>query len=158
MTANSHLSDYELAELAAGNASQTVLAHLQACTECGFEAREVREAIAGFRGALTLLAGEPLTAGERSSRASRSMHAWGVRIVGALAILAMVCGGVLLDRNTARKLIHPAPVSDSELLNQVQDELSDDSPAALAPAGYLADERDAILETTPQAQPQQGRH
>lgn len=141
MTANSHLSDNEFAELLAGNTSQTALAHLQACADCSVEARDLREAINNFREVLHRAADLPAgpALAKQEARQPRWLHTWGLRSAGALAILLLVSGGMMLDRN-----VPPAPaknspqVSDAELLSQVQDELASEAPAALEPASYIA--------------------
>jgi hypothetical protein len=140
------LSDNEFAELLGGNISQTVMAHLQSCPECGLEVREVREAVIGFRqmlGAAAAPAPRTMVPG-----ATHSLHHFGLRLVGAVAVLLMVSGAILLDRNSHATVPNRVEISDAELLNEVQAQLTSDSPAALEPANYLAEERQEILQDT----------
>ena len=158
MITNSHLSDGEFAELLGGSASQTVLAHLQVCAECSVEAHDLREAIGGFRNLLTASTLAP--AWQRSDQAAApAVHRWGLRLAGALAILLMVSGGILLDRNSATRpqILTSASVSDAELLDQVQAQLTSDAPAALEPVDYLAEERQEILQSTQRQRANQRR-
>jgi hypothetical protein len=154
MTINSHLSDNEFAELLGGNASQTMLAHLQVCDECSVEAKEAREAIGGLRESLIAAAAQPrIPHLPKELSAKRSLHAWSLRVAGALAVLLMFSGGILLDRHSQSSVEISSTnqqLSDSELLNQVQAELSLDAPAALQPAAYLAQERQQILQSAQQ--------
>lgn len=154
MTTNSHLNDGEFAELLGGNASQTVAAHLQACAECSVEAHSLREAIGGFRNLLTASA---LASPRRANVAAPAMHRWGLRLAGGVAILLIMSGGLLLDRNSRTQNSRSIPVSDTELLDQVQAQLTSDAPAALEPADYLAEERQEILQSTEQQRGNQRR-
>lgn len=148
MTTNSHLNDGEFAELLGGSASQTVLAHLQACAECSVEAHDLREAIGGFRDLLT--ASTLVPAWRAQDTTAPAVHRWGLRLAGALATVLIISGGILLDRNSQPRIASSTPVSDAELLDQVQAQLTSDAPAALAPADYLAEERQEILQSTQQ--------
>ncbi|HZU22820.1 MAG TPA: hypothetical protein VE998_08320 [Terriglobales bacterium] len=144
MTANSHLSDNEMAELIAGNASQTMLAHLQICDDCSLEARDLREAVLALRESLSAIAARPRT------KAQQASPGWGLRAAAAaMAVLLLVSGGLVLDRKSGGVMERPAGVemSEAELLNQVQVELSSDVPAALEPAAYLTQERQQILNS-----------
>jgi hypothetical protein len=155
MNTNSHLSDNEFAEVLGSNASQTMLAHLKICDECSVEAKELREVIGGLREGLIAAAGQPRiqhVPPELSAR--QSSHAWRLRMAGALAVLLMFSGGIVLDRHSQSSIgtngASNQQLSDSELLNQVQAELSLDAPAALQPAAYLAQERQQILQSAQQ--------
>jgi len=159
MTTNSHLSDNEIAELLGGNASQTMLAHLQACEECSVEAKELRETVASLRESLTAAAAaQPRVQhvrAEVSTRQWRPLRARSLRMAGALAVLLMVSGGILLDRhspelNVGTNSVQVQQLSESDLLNQVQAELTSDVPAALQPANYIAEERQQILQSAQQ--------
>lgn len=162
MEMKSHLNDNEFSELVAGNASQTVLAHLQACAECSVEARDLRVAIGSFRELLGTAAAQPASvAGERAQSRWSPLHVWGLRTAGALALFLMVVGGALMDHNSHRQpVVHnditvQPQISDTELLAQVQAELSTDAPDALAPADYLAQERQDILNSKSESQRRQ---
>jgi anti-sigma factor RsiW len=158
MTTNSHLSDNEFAELLGGNASQTVLAHLQICEECSVEAKELRETVAGLREGLGAVAAQSRiqhVPAEAGARRFQPLHARSLRMAGALAVLLMVAGGILLDRhspesNVETKSVQVQQLSESDLLNQVQAELTNDVPAALQPANYIAEERQQILQSAQQ--------
>jgi hypothetical protein len=158
MTSNSHLSDNEFAELLGGNASQTVLAHLQLCPDCSVEAKSFRDALTGLRGALASATEAPrLIRGETHTHAP-AVGRWGMRFAGAFTVVAMVAAGILLDRNSVLDQSSKAAtvnsakstISDSDLLNEIQSELTSDVPAALQPAAYLADERQQILQSAQQ--------
>jgi hypothetical protein len=153
---SSHLNDNELAEVLAGNTSQTVMAHLGVCPECSFEARQLSDAITSFREGLSSVAVQP-----RRRHVRHRLLAGGpvLRFAGAFALLLMLAGGIALDNRSPRmQSAAPAPqVSDAELLNEVQSELTADSPAALQPAAYLADQRQELLQSSSQAQPNRER-
>lgn len=158
MTANSHLNDGEFAEVISGNVSQTVLAHLQGCPECAVEARDLRDAIAGFREMLTASVAAPASRQIAAAARATPLHDWGLRLAGAAAIVLMLSGAMLIDRGSRTAISTTAQISDAELLNDVQSQLTADAPAALAPADYLTQERQEILQLTQRDRNDQRRH
>lgn len=152
---NSHLNDNEFAELLGGNASQTALAHLAQCPDCSVEAREFIAAVTSFREGLAAAAAKPARVRE-SNRSWAPLHAWKLRTAGALAIMLMFTGGLLLDRHGSApspqpKLSSEARLTDAELLDQVNSDLASYAPDALQPATYLAQERQELMQNSQHA-------
>ena len=148
---NGHWSDEQMIAWTLGERNVAMAEHLAACEACRRELAELQGALAAYRGDV-----QGAAAGDDSrwlriragvaARANEPSHGLRWALSGGLALLALSSG--LLVAPPQR---HPSPVahkvemSDEQLLNEIQDDLSRSAPEALAPAETLQQERAALL-------------
>jgi hypothetical protein len=153
-----HLTDEQLAEWLAGEASQETQSHLQDCECCHAEAIVMRDGISRYSLALrqqAALAQSAQLDPAFSPRKSVASHR--PRWAGA-GVLALLLGAQTAWMLMPRSATHPsqpiasaplnsqpsAPMSDDELLEAVNNDLSRDVPQALAPVSAITLARNEI--------------
>jgi len=148
-----HLKDEQLLEWLDGAASPEVQGHIKTCRPCRTEAEALQDGISRYAIAVRRQAQEAQSAGlAKGSAPARAEHR--LRWVGAgiLALLLAAQTAWMMKlrpaQDTARPIAVAAPVpqpaaqmaaqmSDEELLQAVNNDLSDEVPQALAPVGAI---------------------
>jgi hypothetical protein len=149
-----HLTDEQLLEWLDGGASPEAQGHLKSCEPCRSEAEALQDGISRYAIAMRRQAQESRSAGVAKglAPARRAEHLAQTRLrwvgAGVLAVLlAAQTAWMMRQRpaqDTARPIAVVAPVpqpnaamSDEELLQAVNNDLSDEVPQALAPVGAI---------------------
>jgi hypothetical protein len=153
-----HLTDEQLAEWLAGEATQETRSHLQDCECCHAEAIAMRDGISRYSLALRQQAALAQSAQLNPAFSPRkSLASHRLRWAGA-GVLALLLGAqtawMLMPRPTMRpsqptasaplNSQPSAPMSDDELLEAVNNDLSRDVPQALAPVSAITVARNEI--------------
>jgi len=136
-----HLSEEQFSERAFGSAGSEINRHLEECPECRRQDEELRQTLAAFRDSIHTAA----EAYERPWRAPEPARrpAWAgfmaQRWAYAAVLAAILVASVILLRIDHRRPSHPAPgvVSEDEILMQVQTDIGENVPKALAPGQLL---------------------
>jgi hypothetical protein len=156
---SAHLTHEELTDKLLGGSSLTVNAHLLSCPECAHELEQMKNSIAGFRGAAHAWSENALAADRGVSVVpklpQRSWTANWVLVAASLMLLAAALTFYLHDyqaRNQTSSVQLAAPLTkidaaqsqiesqiekDNELLSQVDSELAEAVPAPMQPLGVL---------------------
>jgi hypothetical protein len=154
-----HLTDEQLEGWLAGDSSsEETRAHLQSCARCHSEAVALRDGISRYNLALRQQAARAQSsnlAGNFAPKKALAMHRLRWAGAGALALLLTVQTAWMLKPHAApiaRPPIASAPanaqaasvMSDDELLEAVNNDLSRDVPRALAPVSAITVARNKI--------------
>ena len=144
---NPHLSEQELAEWLTGRSEQAE-SHFGHCPVCRAEAETLR---AGIQ-----LGRKQIQAAAQRDEAFWTRQRWQIRegmtrrrsalLLRRMALLAtavVLCAWLLLNRSPQPAAPAGNDEADSILLQQVQSEVAQDYPSALAPAVLLSQERAA---------------
>jgi hypothetical protein len=132
-----HLTPQDIAKWLVEGPSANAEAHLADCWTCQAKLVEAKEPLAVFRNALMAWSEGQLTDSARPVPAY-SMRSWiwapALSVALALAVLAgfLVGPRVFRDERTPQSIAY-TPVSDSVLMEQVDSEVSEAVPDALAP-------------------------
>lgn len=138
-----HLTDEQLADWLAGEASGEAQAHLEACPACKVEAFAMRDGISRYAVALRREAAKVALPAIAPARAI-VVHRLRWAAVASLALILAVPSAWMLRPHPPT--IAPQPVatapqspqmSDDELLDAVNNDLNRDVPQALAPVGEI---------------------
>lgn len=159
---NAHLTHEELTDNLLGVSSLTVNAHLLNCPTCANELDQMKDTIAGFRGAAHAWS-ESAVAAERLVPVARALpqRSWsaGWAVSAAAMILFAVGFAFYMRDNRAPNQVNSAQVArsaittdtaqsqiekDNELLSQVNSELAEAVPAPMQPLRLL----DATVSST----------
>lgn len=163
-----HLTDEQLAGWLAGEADQQTRSHVDSCPQCGAEALELRDGISRYAIAMrrkSALAESTHMQGKLAPRKALALHRLRWAGAGILALLLASSTAWLvkphLSPATAQptasspaiqkngELSKPATqLSDDELLEAVNNDLSSDVPEALSPVSAITVERNAIAATS----------
>ena len=81
-----------------------------------------------------------------AGRATERVRGLRWAFTGALALLALSVGLLVTPQRHPVQQAQAPQMSDEQLLNEIQDDLSRSAPAALAPVETLQQERAAVLE------------
>jgi anti-sigma factor RsiW len=152
---SAHLTHEELTDNLLGVSSLTVNAHLLNCPTCANELEQMKETIAGFRGAARAWS-ESALAAERLVPVARALpqRSWSAGwAVAAVAMILFAVGIAFYMRdNRAPNQVNSAQVAasaittktaqsqiekDNELLSQVNSELAEAVPAPMQPLRLL---------------------
>lgn len=153
-----HLTDEQLAEWLAGEASQETQAHLDGCAPCQAEARQLKDGIARYTVAMrsqSAQAQQAHLAGSITPRKALARHRLRWAGAGVLALVLAAQTAWLMKPRPAPVASQPiasAPVnpqptaamSDDELLEAVNNDLSREVPLALAPVSAITSARNKI--------------
>jgi hypothetical protein len=153
-----HLMDEQLADWLAGEAAAETLAHLQQCERCHAEAMNLREGIARYSFSLRLQAARAQSARLAGifspGKVVRHRLRWAGAGVLGLLLAAQTVWMTMPHRNppsaqpTATAPPAAAAMSDDELLEAVNNDLSRDVPQALAPVSAITAARNKIAAST----------
>jgi len=163
-----HLTDEQLAGWLAGEADPQTRSHVDSCPQCGAEALELRDGISRYAIAMrrkSALAESAHMQGKLAPRKALAPHRLRWAGAGVLALLLASSTGWLvkphLNPATAQPtasapahLEHDAhsqaasQLSDDELLEAVNNDLSSDVPEALSPVSTITVERNEIAATS----------
>lgn len=153
-----HLSDQELTAAALGQRDRRAANHLQICGDCQQHVEMYRERMADLRQDVCYSAGRSAIDWGRQSRAIqqgilvaqvRQTQGRTTGFVLAASVLAVVLVAFLFLGFHNPPASNPAAqptveISDSALLNDVEDQLDGDLPEALQPASLLVGEMGGI--------------
>lgn len=167
-----HLMDEQLAGWLAGEADRETRSHLESCPQCRAEALELREAISRYSIAMRRQAGRAQRAhlsGNFAPRKALALHRLRWAAAGMLALLLAAQTAWLIKPHHAPANARPitgaavnsepasnsqptsqsaspsaTQLSDDELLEAVNNDLSREVPLALAPVGAITTARNRI--------------
>ena len=146
-----HWTDEQMSAWVLGERNVEMAEHLAACEECRRELADVQGSLASYRSDVqqTVAADEyrwvRIRAGV-AGRATNPVHGLRWALTGALALLALSVGLLMTpQRHPVQKAQVQVQMSDEQLLNEIQDDLSRSAPEALAPVETLQQERAAVL-------------
>jgi hypothetical protein len=145
-----HWSDEQMTAWTLGERNVAMAEHLAACDECRRELAKLQGALAGYRNDVQQAVAADdyrwvrIRAGvaSRAARGSRHLR-WA--LTSGLALLALSIGLLVTPHRIQAPAVVPVQMSDEQLLNEIQDDLSRSAPEALAPAETLEQERAAVL-------------
>jgi hypothetical protein len=145
-----HWTDEQMSAWVLGERNVAMAEHLAACDECRRELAKLQGALAGYRNDVqqSVAADDYRWVRIRAGVASRAEHgSRGLRwaLTSGLALLALSLGLLVTPHRNAVPPVVPVQMSDEQLLNEIQDDLSRSAPEALAPAETLQQERAAVL-------------
>lgn len=168
MNDHQHLTDGELLEWLDGSAGPAVQAHLDGCAACRSEAHGLQDGIARYAIAMrrqaTASQSARMAGGLAPARRVQLRINHRLRWVGAGVLALLLAAQTALMMKTrpaasaAQAVAHPAAaavpqpaaalgndsMSDDELLQAVNNDLSDEVPQALAPVGAITEARNRI--------------
>jgi predicted anti-sigma-YlaC factor YlaD len=155
---NAHLNNDELTDYLLGTPQVGTEAHLGTCAECRAEADKVARSIGSFKAwtHAQAVAREPKLnvfafAALKENRLFVSWFSWSASL--ALFVVALVLMAMPRQRETppvaAQSTVQPD--AGDVLLVQVQQDLENNVPRALAPAEMLTAERNRMIRETRQA-------
>jgi len=136
-----HLSEEQLNHWILGQAESDATEHMEACAICRREAQKLKAALDGFHDSIHGMAEDYRLRWQPPVQPGRS--AWSQLIAQrwayAVALAAILVVSVVLLRFDHRRVPHPvtATLSESEILMQIQADVSEDVPSALAPGELL---------------------
>jgi hypothetical protein len=163
-----HLRDEQLAGWLAGEADRETRSHLESCPQCRAEAVELREGISRYSIAMRRQAGgaqRTHLSGNFAPRKALALHRLRWAGAGVLALLLAAQTAWLMKpqdvrphheppnaRQTGSAAVSSQPaaassasqLSDDELLEAVNNDLSREVPLALAPVGAITTARNRI--------------
>ncbi len=159
-----HLTDEQLAGWLAGEANQETLSHLESCPQCKAEALGVRDGISRYAIAVrrqASFAQNTQMGGKFSPRRALVLHRLRWAGAGVLALLLIAQTAWLVRPRRSQETVRPiasVPVSpqrdvdsqpatqlsDDELLEAVNNDLSREVPLALAPVSTITVARNKI--------------
>lgn len=148
---NQHWTDEQMSAWVVGERNVEMAEHLAGCEECRRELANVQGALTSYRADVeqTAAADEYRWVRIRAAVAGRAAdrgHGLRWAFTGALALLALSLGLLVTpQRHPVPNTAAVAPMSDEQLLNEIQDDLSRSAPAALEPVETLQQERAAVL-------------
>jgi len=136
-----HLSEEQFSELALGSAGSETILHLEKCALCRRQDEELRQTLAAFHDSIHVAA----KTYERPWRAPApaARRAWvgfmAPRWAYAAVLAAMLVASVVLLRIDRRQPSHPTlgVISEDEILMQIQTDVDEAVPKALAPGQLL---------------------
>jgi len=163
-----HLTDEQLAGWLAGDADQQTRSHVDSCPQCGAEALELRDGISRYAIAMrrkSALAESAHMQGKLAPRKALALHRLRWAGAGVLALLLASSTAWLVKPHLNPAVAQPtasAPantdhdehlqaasqLSDDELLEAVNNDLSSDVPEALSAVSTITAERNKIAAAT----------
>ncbi|MGA3128079.1 MAG: hypothetical protein ABSD13_15355 [Candidatus Korobacteraceae bacterium] len=166
-----HLTDEQLAGWLAGEEDQQTGSHLDSCPQCNAEALELRDGISRYAVAMrrqSSFAENAHMNGRLAPRRTLALHRLRWAGSGALALLLAASTAWLMIRPPAQnptmqsyRTIDPAAssqndanskpssqLSDDELLEAVNNDLSREVPEALSPVSAISVERNKLAATS----------
>jgi anti-sigma factor RsiW len=154
-----HLSQEQIARWMLGMREEAASRHLAACAACRAEVDGFEETISRFRASVHAAAQreEPFWSRQKVAIGERLAASRPIRFprwVPVTVMAAIVFVALLLTR-PPRAPQHPAKSDgDEALLMEVQRDVGREFPVALAPAVLIAEERNEILTSQANKQPQ----
>ena len=142
-----HLDDEELAEFLLGTASDQTVAHLRSCVPCRTKAEGLHTAICRYRQSFEQEAERDrsfwaeqrrIIHNQIDARGPVSLLQWACALAGVLVLCALL----LLIRTPQPPRAAANDATDDVLLRQVQGDLDQEVPTALAPADLISRERE----------------
>jgi hypothetical protein len=164
-----HLTDEQLAGWLAGEENQQARSHLDSCPQCNAEALELRDGISRYAVAMrrqSSVAENAHMNGRLSPRRALALHRLRWAGAGVLALLLVAQTAWLVKprhapasaQPTASALVSPqreaqpaTQLSDDELLEAVNNDLSREVPLALAPVSAITVARNKIAAASSRA-------
>ena len=147
-----HWTDEQISAWVLGERNVGMAEHLAACEECRRELADVQGALASYRSDVQQKAAADDYRWVRiraavAGRAAERVQGLRWAFTGALALLALSLGLLVTppQRHPVQRAQAPVQMSDEQLLNEIQDDLSRSAPSALAPVETLQQERAAVL-------------
>lgn len=152
-----HLNDEQFANLLTGEPDAGATAHVADCGQCRAELEAMNSAAAGLRTYLSAAAERPRNVSLAPARSRR----W-VMLPGTAALaVALVAGATTLvlhhRHHPPHQLVHHVPIparpeiSDEALLAAINNDLSDSTPDALAPAAVISSTQSSTQSSAPQS-------
>jgi hypothetical protein len=154
-----HLRNEQLAEWLAGESDEETRVHLESCAQCSTEAEQVRDGISRYALAMrreVAQAQSTSLAGDIALRKALALHRLRWAGAGILTLLLAIPTAWLMKprpaatttpQPTASVPLNPKPaaqMSDDELLEAVNNDLSREVPQALAPVSAITTARNQI--------------
>jgi hypothetical protein len=145
-----HWPDEQMTAWTLGERNVAMAEHLAACDECRRELAELQGALSGYRDDVqqAVAADDYRWVRIRAAVAGQAIQAssrlrWA--LTSGLALLALSLGLLVTPHRTQAPIAPMVQMSDEQLLNEIQIDLSRSAPEALAPAETLQQERAAVL-------------
>ncbi len=150
---NAHLNEQQFGELVLGTDNAEVAAHIETCDACRAEAEGVRTAVSDCRKLAQQAAehDEVFWARQRLSIRQRlAGHRFipHIRWVATAAMVLVVSAALLLTHAPQPVQQANNDAADDVLLQQVQNDIERNYPAALAPAVLINEERNSVLSAS----------
>jgi hypothetical protein len=145
-----HWTDEQMSAWVLGERKVEMAEHLGMCEHCRRELSELQASLASYRTEVqqTVASDEYRWVRIRAAVASRTINrSHGLRwaVTTALALVALSLGLLVTPHRRPASPTPQAQMSDEQLLNEIQDDLSRSAPEALAPVETLQQERAAVL-------------
>ncbi len=146
-----HWSDEQKTAWAMGERNVEMAEHLATCDACRHELAQVQESLAAFRGEVHEAASRDEFRSTRirhavASRAVERSHGLRWAFTTALALMALSVGLLVSPhKKVVHQPVQKVEMSDEQLLNEINDDLSRSAPEALAPVESLQQERASLL-------------
>jgi hypothetical protein len=158
-----HWTDEQMTAWTLGERSLEMAEHLGVCDECRRELAGLQGALDAYRGGVqqAVAADEYRWVRIRAGVAGQSVYAhhrlrWA--LTTGLALLALSIGLLVTPQHRPPRVQPVAQqMSDEQLLNEIQDDLSRSAPEALSPAETLQQERAAVLAQSQSPQSESNR-
>ena len=150
---NQHWTDEQMTAWALGDRNVAMAEHLSGCESCRAEVAGLQSALAAYRDDVreTVASDDYRWSRIRAGVISRaSTRSYGLRwaFTSAVALAALSVGLLVTPHKHAVPPVQQVQMTDEQLLNEIQDDLSRSTPEALEPAETLQQERAALLAQT----------
>jgi hypothetical protein len=145
-----HWTDEQMTAWALGERKVEMAEHLAACDACRRELAQLQESLTAFRGDVQQAASADEYRWTRirhavASRAVERSHGLRWAFTTALALVALSVGLLVTPYKHTVQPVQKVEMSDEQLLNEINDDLSRSAPEALAPVESLQQERASLL-------------
>ena len=151
-----HLSDEQFNQWVLGEAENAVGQHLETCEACRHEAEELKETLSGFRESIQAAAQRRKLTWREPAQAPATRGFWAglmaQRWAFAGALAAIIAVVVVLLRVDYRRTPHTTTgtVGEDEILMQIQTDVNQRVPSALAPGELLLKEAEEAPSPVPE--------
>ena len=146
-----HWTDEQMTAWTLGERNVEMAEHVAACGDCRRELAQLQESLAAFRGDVQQAASADEYRWTRirhavASRAVEPSHGLRWAFTTAVALVALSVGLLVTPhKRVVHQPVQKVEMSDEQLLNEINDDLSRSAPEAMAPVESLQQERASLL-------------